>query len=150
MLVMVFPGAAFLTSFEFTFMTSILLTNTVTATTVSSFIDNRLREFGIEDAAVTLNLHAAASTIHEIIKAHFAYSFHLPIEEDLYFDEVVFAYDGLINEVKAYNLQDECFKSFIFVLIKVLDQIIIEAKEQGLHALVDATQKTEVRLMQFL
>lgn len=131
-------------------MTSILLTNTVTATTVSSFIDNRLREFGIEDAAVKLNLHAAASDINDIIKARFAYSFHLPTEEDLYFDEVNFANDGLVNEVKAYNLQGETFKGFIFVLVKVLDQIIIEAKEQGLHALVDVTQKAEVRLMQLL
>jgi hypothetical protein len=128
-------------------MTNILVTNSLTETTVISFIQNRLIEFYIDDSDIEPYLYTIAINITNIIGSHFSNSFHLPTEEDLYYDEINCEYTSLLTEIKSFDLKDDKLKKLIFVVTKVLDQIIIEAKEQQLFALTDLTRKTEKLLL---
>src|SRR4030095_10052769 len=116
-------------------MTNILLTSSLTQTTVVSFIQNRLVEFGIYDDDIKEHLYNLSENITTIVKAHFEYSFHLPTEEDLYYDEIYYVCMELLNEIKLIDVKDNKLKKLHFIVIKVLDQIIIEAKEQQLTSL---------------
>jgi hypothetical protein len=128
-------------------MTNILLTNSLTQTTVVSFIQNRLIEFAIDDDDIKKHLYNLSENITTIVKAHFKYSFHLPTEEDLYYDEINYACKDLLNEIKLLDIKDNKLKKLIFIVIKVLDQIIIEAKEQQLISLIDLTIQTEKEIL---
>jgi hypothetical protein len=128
-------------------MTNILLTSSLTQTTVVSFIQNRLVEFGIDDNDIKKHLYNLSENIIAIVKAHFEYSFHLPTEEDLYYDEVYYICKELLNEIKLIDLKDINLKKLLFIVIKVLDQIIIEAKEQQLTSLAELAIQTEKEIL---
>lgn len=109
-----------------------------------SFIQNRLSEFHIDDIAIKENLLAFSDGIANVLKAHFAFSFHLPVEEDLYYDEIAHAYLKILKEIKSFDLEKEEFKKVIFLVLKVLDQIVVEAKEMKLDSLINLTLKTQL------
>lgn len=128
-------------------MTNILLTNSLTQTTVISFLQNRLKEFGIVDCGIEAALCNLSNNIVNIIKAHFEYRRHLPAEEDLYYDEINFECGQLLTQIKLIKLNADKLKKLVFVVTKVLDQIAIEAKEQQLPVLTGLVIETEKKIL---
>jgi uncharacterized membrane protein YcgQ (UPF0703/DUF1980 family) len=128
-------------------MTNILLTNSLTQTTVISFLQNRLKEFGIVDSGIEAALYNLSNNIVYIIKAHFEYRRHLPAEEDLYYDEINFECGQLLTQIKLIKLNADKLKKLVFVVTKVLDQIAIEAKEQQLPVLTVLVIETEKKIL---
>lgn len=128
-------------------MTNILLTNSLTQTTVISFLQNRLKEFGIVDNDIEAALYDLANNIVNIIKVHFEYKGHLPAEEDLYYDEINFECGELLTQIKIIKLNADKLKKLVFVVTKVLDQIVIEAKEQQLPVLAGLVIETETKIL---
>ena len=125
-------------------MANILVTNSLTSTTVISFVQNRLREFNIDDIDIKPNLFAFSEGITNVVKAHFKFSFHRTMEEDLYYDEIAYEYMNVLKEIKSFGLESDRFKKLIFIVIKVLDQIIIESKEMQLNSLTELTLKMQM------
>ena len=66
------------------------------------------------------------------------------MEEDLYYDEIAYEYMNVLKEIKSFGLESDRFKKLIFIVIKVLDQIIIESKEMQLNSLTELTLKMQM------
>jgi hypothetical protein len=132
-------------------MHKIFITQSLTDTTIISFIQNRLREFGIENKEIELHLHNISGAIVEIIKAHFNYSHLLVSEEDMYFDEINYSYQTLVKEIKSsiLSLNNVDRNQFVFIIIKVLDQIIFESKEEK-EPLCGATIQAEKEIIKLI
>ncbi len=113
-------------------------------------MQNRLREFDIDDIVIKPNLLIFSDGITNVVKAHFTFSFHRPIEEDLYYDEIAYEYMNVLKEIKSFDLESDEFKKLIFLIIKVLDQIAIEAKEMQLDTLTELTLKAEMDVFNLL
>ena len=130
-------------------MTNVLLTRSLTLATVVSFIQNRLKEFGIGDDDIKNNLDSLSEGVTTVVKTHFEYSHLITTEEDLYYDEIYYVCIEFLKEIKLTALKGSKLRKLHFIIIKVLDQIIIEAKEQQLTSLANITIEVEKGILDF-
>jgi hypothetical protein len=133
-------------------MDNILINQSLTETTVISFIQNRLREFKIENIKIETGLYGAAKNIAQLIKVHFQQSHLLTSEEDIYFDEIISICKELITELSLIksSLAKSDFILLVFILIKVLDQIVFESKNKQIEALTLAILQTEKKILELV
>lgn len=131
-------------------MTPVLLTDSLRQTTVISFLQNRLGELGIKDSTLEPSLYSLANQVVKLVESHFVCKPLFLSEEDSYYDEVCYEFNNLVSQIQSLSLKGASFKTLVFVMTKILDQISREAKAEGNDTLRGIVFSTESKLLHLL